>query len=304
MNSTSPLLSSSEASTSYSSLIEFPPLILDNGRRRRGTKKSLRAKIQVPLLCYVRFMVTMAYFSIFPYVALMIQHNSRSRATDIGTYVGFFEVLFLAAQGLTSIFWVTMADRLGYKTILICILLGTTIGSVILGFTSSLWQMALCRCFMGIVSGGDVVIRVMIGKRCMTETEATHGFSLSSFAGNIGMASGLVIGHTLANHVSHSSIMLKTNSFIEQHPFCLPGITIGIMSAACAIIATLFVEDAQRDANEAEDDTASANSQPPTTASLCELVRSPGASSTISSFIRRFRSMLAVHDIPSFIPTL
>ncbi|KAF5556507.1 tetracycline resistance (probable transport) [Fusarium napiforme] len=285
MNSTSPLLSSSEASTSYSSLVEFPPLILDNDRRRRGTKKSLRAKIQIPLLCYARFMVTMAYFSIFPYVALMIQHNGSSRATDIGTYIGFFEVLFLAAQALTSIFWVTMADKLGDKTILICILLGTTISSVIFGFTSSLWQMALCRCFMGIVSGGDVVIRVMIGKRCTTETEATHGFSLSSFAGNIGMASGLVIGHALVNRVSHSSIILKTSSFIEQHPFCLPGITIGIMSTACAIIAALFVEDAQRDANEAEDDTTSTSSLQPSWTSLGELIESPGASRTISRFI-------------------
>ncbi|KAF5985568.1 tetracycline resistance (probable transport) [Fusarium coicis] len=285
MNSTTPLLSFSEASTSYSSLIEFPPLILHNGWRRRGTKKSLRAKIQIPLLCYARFMVTMAYFSIFPYVALMIQHNSRSRAIDIGTYVGFFEVLFLAAQALTSIFWVTMADRFGGKTILICILLGTTISSVIFGFALSLWQMALCRCFMGMVSGGDVVIRVMIGERCMTETEATHGFSLSSFAGNIGMASGLVIGHALVNGASHYSTILKTSSFIEQHPFCLPGITFGIMSAACATVAILVAEDAKRDASEASDDTQSTSSQPQTTASLRELLRSPGVSDTITSFM-------------------
>ncbi|KAF5690502.1 tetracycline resistance protein [Fusarium denticulatum] len=227
----------------------------------------------------------MEYFSIFPYVALMIQHNSSSRATDIGTYVGFFEVLFLAAQALTSIFWVTMADRLGDKTILICIFLGTTISSVIFGFTSSLWKMALCRFFMGLMSGGDIVIRVMIGKRCMTETEATRGLSLYSFSGNIGMASGLVISHALVNRVSHYSTILKTSSFIEQHPFCLPGITIGIMSAVCAITAILFAEDAKKDANEASDDTQSTTSQPPTTASLRELVRSPGASDTITSFM-------------------
>ncbi|KAG5765623.1 hypothetical protein H9Q72_006309 [Fusarium xylarioides] len=173
MNSTTPLLSANRVPTSYSNLTEFPPLVIRNGRRRRGTKKSLRTKIQIPLLCYARLMVAMAYFSIFPHVALMIQHNSGSRATDIGAYVGFFEVLFLAAQALTSIFWVTMADKFGGKTILICVLLGTTISSAIFGFSSSLWQMALCRCFMGMVSGGDVAVHTMIGKRCMTETEAS-----------------------------------------------------------------------------------------------------------------------------------
>ncbi|KAF4500210.1 tetracycline resistance (probable transport) [Fusarium agapanthi] len=285
MDSTTPLLSPNRVSPSYSNLIEFPPLVLRNGRGRRGTKKSLRTKIQIPLLCYARFMVMMAYFSIFPYVALMVQHNSSSRATDIGIYVGFFEVLFLAAQALTSIFWVTIADRFGGKTILICILIGTTISSATFGFSSSLWQMAFCRCFMGILSGGDVVIRVMIGKRCMTETEATHGFSLSSFAGSIGMASGLVIGHSLASHVSHYSTILKTSSFLERHPFCLLGITIGIMSAACAIVATLFVEDVKRDANEAADDTPSTSSLLPSWTSLRELIGSPGAIRTISSFI-------------------
>ncbi|KAF5595092.1 tetracycline resistance (probable transport) [Fusarium pseudocircinatum] len=285
MNSTTPLLSSNGASTSYSNLTEFPPLVLDNGRRRIGTKKSLRTKIQIPLLCYARFTATMAYFSIFPYVALMIQHHSSSRATDIGIYVGLFEVLFLAAQALASIFWITMADKFGGKTILISILLGTIVNSVIFGFTSSLWQMALCRCFMGLMSGGDAVIRVMIGKRCMTETEATHGFSLYSLSGNIGMASGLVISHALVNRVSHYSTILKTSSFIEQHPFCLPGITVGIMSAACAIVATLFAEDVKRDADEAADDTASTSSLQTSWTSLRELISSPGASSTIPSFL-------------------
>ncbi|KAF4438544.1 tetracycline resistance (probable transport) [Fusarium acutatum] len=281
MNSTTPLLSSNGVSTSYSNLTEFPTLVLRNSRRRRGTKKSLRTKIQIPLLCYARLMVTMAYFSIFPYVALMIQHNSSSQTIGIGTYMGFFEVLFMAAQALTSIFWVTMADRFGGKTILICILLGTTISSTIFGLSSSLWQMALCRCYMGMVSGGDVVVRAMIGKRCMTETEATRGFSLSSLAGNVGMASGLLIGHVLVSHFSQYSTIFKTVSFLGQHPFCLPGMTIGVMSGTCAIVATLFVEDA----NEAADNTRSTSSLPPTRTSLRELVRSPGASNTITSFV-------------------
>ncbi|CVK86243.1 related to tetracycline resistance protein (probable transport protein) [Fusarium mangiferae] len=281
MNPTTPLLSADRTSTPYSNLTEFPPLVLRNDQKRRGTKKSLRIKIQIPLLCYARFMVTMAYFSIFPYVALMIQHNRSSRATNIGTYIGFFEVLFLAAQALTSMFWVIMANRFGDKSILVSILLGTAISSVIFGFTSSVWQMALCRCFMGLVSGGDVVIRVMIGKRCMTETEATRGFSLSSLAGNVGMASGLLMGHALTSHFSQYSTIFKTVSFLGQHPFCLPGITIGVTSATCVIVATLFMEDA----NEAAEDTQSASFLPPTRTSLRELLRSPGASNTVSSFI-------------------
>ncbi|KAG7409508.1 Efflux pump azaK [Fusarium oxysporum f. sp. rapae] len=227
----------------------------------------------------------MAYFSIVPYVALMVQHNSSSQTTDIGIYLGFFEALFLAAQALTSIFWGTMADRFGGKTMLICILLGTAISSVIFGFASSLWQMALCRCFMGMISGGDVVIRAMIGKRCMTETEATRGFSLSSFARNIGMASGLLIGHALVNDVSQYSTILKTVSFLEKHPFCLPGITIGVLSATCAIVITLFVEDAQQKVNGVVDDTPSTNSLLPTWAFLCQLIESRGVGNTPSSFI-------------------
>ncbi|KAH7194461.1 major facilitator superfamily domain-containing protein [Fusarium oxysporum] len=285
MNSTTPLLSSHRVSMSYSSLTNFPPLILRNDRRRRGTKKSLRTKIQIPLLCYAHLMVAMAYFSIFPYVALMAQHNGSSRATDIRVYVGFFEALFLAAQALASIFWGTMVDRFGGKTMLIWILLGTAISSPIFGFTSSLWQMALCRCFMGMVSGGDVVIRAMIGKRCMTETEATRGFSLSAFAGSIGMASGLLIGHALVNHVSQYSTILKTVSLLEQHPFCLPGITISVMSATCAIVITLFVEDAQQKVNRVVDDTPSTNSLLPTWTFLCQLIASRGVGDTLSSFI-------------------
>jgi MFS family permease len=282
MNSATPLLSTNRWSTSYT---KFPPLVLRNDRRRRGTKTSLRTKIQIPLLCYARLMVTMVYFSIFPYLAQMVQYNGSPRETDIGLHAGFFESLFLGGQALTSVLWGTLADRFGAKTMLICILLGTTIGSLLFGFTSSLWQMALCRCFMGIVSGGDVVISAIIGKRCQTETEATRGFSLSSFAGNIGMAFGLLIGHALINHVSQYSTILKTVSLFEQHPFCLPGIAMCVMSATCAIVVTLFVEDVEEKANRVANDPSSTSSLLPAWTFLRELVRSRGASNTLSSFV-------------------
>ncbi|SPJ73372.1 uncharacterized protein FTOL_03102 [Fusarium torulosum] len=163
MDSTSLLLSPDRESTLY---LESASTSLHSGTNKAYT----RPKLQILLLCYACFMEPLAFYSIFPYIAQMTQRNGNLTEFDIGFYSGLFESLFSAVQAVYLIFWSSMADRYGGKTILIFNLLETSAGTLLFGFATSLWQMAPFRSLSGAVAGATVIVRTMIGERCTSET--------------------------------------------------------------------------------------------------------------------------------------
>ncbi|AEO56067.1 hypothetical protein MYCTH_2125036 [Thermothelomyces thermophilus ATCC 42464] len=63
----------------------------------KSPSKSLPRR-QVLLLCFARMMEPIAFFSIFPFVAQMVQRNGRLPESDVGFYSGLIKSLFSAAS--------------------------------------------------------------------------------------------------------------------------------------------------------------------------------------------------------------
>ncbi|KAJ4348080.1 uncharacterized protein N0V89_009452 [Didymosphaeria variabile] len=60
---------------------------------------------QIFLLCYTRLVEPVAFFSIFPYINLMIEKTGGVAKEDVGFYSGLIESLFSATQMCVMIFW-------------------------------------------------------------------------------------------------------------------------------------------------------------------------------------------------------
>lgn len=229
-------------------------------------------------------MEPLAFYSIFPYIHQMTQYNGNLPEADIGFYSGLFESLFAAVQALVLIFWGAMADRVGGKTMLVYSLLGMSIGPVLFGFASSLWQMALFRCLTGMVSGGGVVIRAMIGQRCDRETQ-TQAFGWYAFTGNIALFIGPLIGGALADPASQYPKYLGGLVFFERFPFALPGIAVGAMSAVAAVVVAVFVEDVVQKEDQDAETTFPTDTRGLSWAFLRELIMAPGVGAVLSATI-------------------
>ncbi|RFN44962.1 major facilitator superfamily transporter [Fusarium flagelliforme] len=280
MDSTTPLLDPDRESTSYTQLPTTPLL----NAQDEAEQQYSRPKLQILLLCYARLMEPIAFFSIFPYIAQMTQHNGNLPESDIGFYSGLFESLFSGVQTLTLFYWGSMADRVGGKTMLIWSLLGTTVGTLLFGFSTNLWQMGLVRCFTGMVAGGNVIIRAMIGERCTNETR-TQAFSWYCFAGNIALFVGPLIGGALASPVIQYPAIFKGIAFFERYPFSLPGIAVAFLSATCAIVIALFVDEAVEEEGSASDTEPTASSPALSWASIRDLIQAPGVGRMLCSFL-------------------
>jgi MFS family permease len=199
-------------------------------------------KLQIFLLCYVRMMEPIAFFSIFPFIAQMILRNGDMPLSDVGFYSGLIESLFSATQTLVLISWGRLADRIGRKPVLIYSLVGMAIGPVLFGMSRTIWQMILFRCLAGIFSGSTLVIRTMIAEHSTRETQA-RAFSWFAFGGNLGIFVGPLIGGALADPVAQYPGAFKGIGFFEEYPYALAGFVVGGISATGVIVSILFLEE-------------------------------------------------------------
>ena len=264
------------------------------------SSSSLRARLQIPLLCYVRVMEPISYYSIFPYIAQMTTHNGNLPDSDIGFYTGVFESLFSAVQALVLIFWGSMADRVGYKRMLVCSLSGMAIAPVLFGLSTSLWQMAVFRCLNGAFAGSNIILRSMLMHRCTPKTQV-RAFSWYTFADNFALFVGPMMGGALADPVAQYPAIFKGISFFESFPYVLPGLVGGAACASAAIIAIFFIDDANDVARREDSDAGLSSSRP----SLHKLVRAPGVLTLLCMLMSvkvLVSSMMAVSNTALYTP--
>ena len=229
-------------------------------------------KLQIFLLCYVRMMEPIAFFSIFPFIAEMVQRNGNLPESDLGFYSGLIESIFSLTQTLVLIFWGRLADRIGRKPVLVWSLAGMSVGPVLFGMSTTLWQMILFRCLAGVFSGSSLVIRTMIAEHSTPETQA-RAFSWFAFGGNIGLFIGPIIGGALADPVEQYPGVFGGIRFFEQFPYALPGFVIGGISMTGVLTSAFFLKETLPENMNA----ASPSHSKPPRLTIWELLQSPGA---------------------------
>jgi len=227
--------------------------ILDEEKWEAEPKSdSSSPRLQILLLCFARVMEPLAFTSIFPYIAEMVQRNGDLQVSNIGFYSGLIESVFSASQGISLLFWSSCANRLGSKRTLVYSLTGMAVGQALFGMSTSLWQMILFRSITGAFSCSNLIIRIMIGEICTGESQA-RAFSWYSIAANIGIMFGPVIGGGSADPARQYPFVFKGWWFFELYPFALPGLAVAAVSATAAIFSQLFLKETSGMANAADE---------------------------------------------------
>lgn len=274
-----------------------------HGLEKKFETRSLRARLQIPLLCYVRMMEPLAFYTIFPYIAQMTKHNGNIPDTDVGFYTGVFESLFSAVQAVVLIFWGSMADRVGYKYMLVCSLSGMAGGPVLFGFSTSLWQMALFRGMAGMFSGSNIIVRSMLMHLCTPETQA-RTFSWYVFADNFALFVGPLLGAALVHPVSQYPAVFKGLSLFQHFPYALPGIITGAICATGAAVTFLFIDDS-KDSKERPEAVPRGEESQSRRPAIGKLIKAPGVIAALCTLMHvklLVSSMVAVSTTALYTP--
>lgn len=271
------------------------------GRDPKRERDSRWAQIQIVLLCYLRMLEPMAFYTIFPYIAEMTERVGGVSDADVGFYSGMIESLFSAVQAVVLIFWGSLADRLGYKLMLVCSLASMSVGPVLFGLSTSIWQMALFRCLAGVFSGSNIIIRSMVMMRCTPETQA-RAFSWYTFADNLALFVGPLLGGALADPVTQYPGVFEGIQVLERYPYALPGFVVGGLCATGAMIAIIWVEDCKPD--EGQRKTEEEDIRRPRVL-LAKIIRAPGVPAVLGTLMcvrALMSSMVAVSTTMLYTP--
>ncbi|KAJ4141639.1 hypothetical protein NW768_000855 [Fusarium equiseti] len=225
--------------------------------------------LQILLLCYARVMEPIAFFSIFPFIAKMVQENGNLPKSDVGFYSGLIESLFSATQMVVLLSWSRLADRIGRRPVLLITLFGTAVGPVLFGMSKTIWQMILFRCMAGVFSGSGLVIRTMISELSTPETQA-KAFSWFAFGGNVGIFLGPIIGGALADPAHQWPRAFGNVQFFLDYPYALQGFVVGAISSTGCITSFFLLKETL---HESKPSHSEAIDQPKP--STWELIKSP-----------------------------
>lgn len=238
-------------------------------------------KLQIFLLCCLRIPESVTFFSIFPFIAQMVQRNGNLPEADVGFYSGLIESLFSAVQMLVVIFWGRLADRIGRKPVLLYSFAGLSVSPMLFGLSTSLWQMILFRCIAGVFSGSTLVVRTMVAEQSSPATQA-KAFSWHAFGGHVGIFLGPVIGGALANPAVQYPRVFKGVHFFEDYPYALAGFVVGALSLACAIMSAFFIEETLVSQSDVGNNAGSSNGQDLNKPMpIRELVKAPGVGASL-----------------------
>ncbi|CAF3470670.1 hypothetical protein SNK03_007827 [Fusarium graminearum] len=225
--------------------------------------------LQILLLCYARVMEPIAFFSIFPFIAQMVQQNGNLPKSDVGFYSGLIESLFSATQMVVLISWSRLADRIGRRPVLLITMFGTAVGPVLFGMSKTIGQMILFRCMAGVFSGSGLVIRTMISELSTPDTQA-KAFSWFAFGGNVGIFLGPLIGGALADPAHQFPKAFGGIQFFIDYPYALQGFVVGAISSTGFITSFFLLKETL---HEPKHSPQTILTQPPS--STWQLIKSP-----------------------------
>ncbi|KAH8913363.1 MFS general substrate transporter, partial [Atractiella rhizophila] len=199
-------------------------------------------KVQISLLAACKFIESVTFFIIFPFISEMIVKVGGIEEAKVGFWAGLIESLFSLTQVFVMIPWGLLSDRIGRKPVLVISMLGLSTAQLFFGLANDIKSMIIFRCLAGIFAGTAVTVRTMVRENSTKKTQA-RAFSLWAFARNIGITLGPLIGGSLADAPTNVGGIFQRISIIREHPYALPCFFAGGMGYAATLASLFFLKE-------------------------------------------------------------
>ncbi|KAK0277128.1 hypothetical protein LTR91_000414 [Friedmanniomyces endolithicus] len=217
---------------SLDSTIEPVPLPLPD-KPRPVSWSSLPSKGQLAILTLSRLSEPLTQTSLQAYMFYQLKSfhaPGQPPPTDstVAQQAGILAAAFTGAQMLTAVLWGRLADdeRMGRKKVILIGLLGSAIGSLGFGFSSSFATAVLWRAVGGMLNGNMGVMRTMISEIVLVKKFQSRAFLLLPMTFNVGVIIGPLLGGLLADPVgSYPGVFGEGyEGWMARWPYALPNV--------------------------------------------------------------------------------
>lgn len=206
---------------------------------------------QLSILLLMRLAEPIAFTIIFPFIGDMIWEIGATKdRSQVGTYAGVIESLFAAVQTLTVLHWARASDIYGRKPIIINGLIGSTLSSLLFGFSTSFPMLVGARCLTGALNGNVAIYKATVGE-LTDKTNAARAFSTLPVVWALGCTIGPLLGGYLSQPAkrypwlfsTHDHGILAFGGLFEKYPFALPCIASSAVSLSSILLGFFLLEE-------------------------------------------------------------
>ena len=182
---------------------------------------------------------------LFPYLAFMVE-DFGFKGDRLGYYAGFLAASFCAAQCCSSILWGLFSDNFGRKPAIIIGTLGTSIGILLFGFSSTYTFAILARMMSGFLSGNLGVVKTFVNE-ITDDTNRGTAISYLSVAWAVGTVLAPLAGGMLSNPVeNYPFIFTNQNSIFARYPYCLPSVVCFTSGMISSLLCAIFMKETRK----------------------------------------------------------
>ncbi|TKA39835.1 hypothetical protein B0A55_13497, partial [Friedmanniomyces simplex] len=209
---------------------------------------SLPKKAQLAILTLSRLSEPLTQTSLQSYMFYQLKSfhpPSGPPPTDrtVAQQAGILAAAFTGAQMLTAVLWGRLADseRFGRKKVILVGLLGSAIGSLGFGFSSSFAMAVFWRAVGGMLNGNMGVMRTMISEIVREKKFQSRAFLLLPMTFNIGVIVGPLLGGLLADPVgSYPGLFVENyTGWMGRWPYALPNV-VNAGFLGCSALGVVF----------------------------------------------------------------
>lgn len=171
---------------------------------------------------------------LFPFVAFMVEDFGYT-GKELGYHVGGLAATFCLAQFVSSVPWGSLSDRIGRKPPVVMGVLGSAVGMVVLGISTSYSQAVAGRAISGLLTGNVGILKSFLTE-ITDDSNRGHGFSLMSLGWSLGTILGPLAGGVLAYPAVKYPGVFAQDGIFAEHAFLLPC----LLCVACNVLTGLF----------------------------------------------------------------
>eukprot|EP00937_MAST-01D_sp_MAST-1D-sp2_P001877 g1877.t1 len=220
------------------------------------------AKIGVIMVVFLAN--ALAYTTPLPMVPFMLQKflelapNEQAR---IGYLSGLVAAAFTVGQQVGAPLWGALSDRIGRRPVILCTMLGSTVGVVAFGLAPNLPCAMAARLVHGLFGASGVARSYMAD--ITDETNEARAFGMIGAVWGAGGMLGPAIGGLLAQPArQYPSVFSQDGAFGDSHfPFLLPCLVIAAFTLVDFVFALVYLHDVRDGTGAGADDGTEAEAQ-------------------------------------------